>query len=430
MQTNETLKDEQLTGLINDNQKQDIEKDIDSIKQLALEKKYEDIKTLIAGLGKYKNLIDIEREIRGIKTQWDYHGISDEFYETLETFRSKISNKAEQYIPIGDIYEEYYQNIKHHDGISFINDKFDELTGGIKPGTICTIVGGPGSMKTTTAMNIAYNAIKDGFNVCYFSLEESPGVLYSKLLSRVSVDALIEPIEVSDILNMELSQKDKENLFSKVKPYLDSQPGKLFIVGETDVAQYSCFEFENKMREINNLVKERTKNIEDNKTHGIDLVVIDHVQLLKYASNGEDEFKTINKFISFFRRQSLSFLNEKREIAVMLLSQVNREGIKYALKHDGMYLMQHVAEASEIERASSYIISVYTDSMIQVSNQIKIGALKLRNAQLPVCTIVDVAEGSVYRVGLGLKKSRIYNKNEVLGLNSDVPIGGLMGIDF
>ena len=92
MQTNETLKDEQLTGLINDNQKQDIEKDIDSIKQLALEKKYEDIKTLIAGLGKYKNLIDIEREIRGIKTQWDYHGISDEFYETLETFRSKISN--------------------------------------------------------------------------------------------------------------------------------------------------------------------------------------------------------------------------------------------------------------------------------------------------------------------------------------------------
>ena len=68
-------------------------------------------------------------------------------------------------------------------------------------------------------------------------------------------------------------------------------------------------------------------------------------------------------YTSFFRQQSLSWLHEKRQISVILLSQANREGYAYAQKTDGQYLSQHVAEDSEVERASAYIISVYTDSM-------------------------------------------------------------------
>ena len=414
MNQNEDV-NEQLSGLITQEQIQTIKTTIDNIKSLTELEQYEDVKNLITYLGKYKNLIDLEREINTINTCWNTFGISDQFYESLENFRNKLNNKAEKFIPIEDVFEDYYKELKHREGISFLNKAINEITGGLLPGNLCTIVGGPGSMKTTTALNICFKAIKQGYNVCYFSLEESPQALYSKLLSRASNDVLPEPFYVSDILRNELNEKDKEILFTKVKPYLDSRPGKLFIVGETDITQYSCFEFENKMKEINILAQERTNNIENNQTHQIDLVIVDHIQLLKYSSNGEDEFKTINKFVSFFRRQALSFLNEKREIAVILLSQVNREGIKYAQKHDGAYLMQHVAEASEIERASSYIISVYSDEMTQLCQQIKIGVIKLRNGKLIPSTIVENANGSFYLVG-NVLEDEIGDSNDSLKL--------------
>ena len=92
-------------------------------------------------------------------------------------------------------------------------------------------------------------------------------------------------------------------------------------------------------------------------------------------------------------------MGEEREIIIILLSQVNREGIGYAQKHNGMYLMQHVAEASEVERASSYIITVFTDAMSQTTKLLKMGAIKLRGAQLPLDTINIFADGEYYQVG-------------------------------
>jgi hypothetical protein len=137
----------------------------------------------------------------------------------------------------------------------------------------------------------------------------------------------------------------------------------------------------------------------NNDNHGIDLIVVDHIQLLKYASNVKDEYRVMNDYVSFFRKQSLSFLDSDREISIILLSQVNREGIAYAQKHNGMYLMQHVAEASEVERASSYIITVFTDPMSQVVKLLKMGAIKLRGSQLPADLIQVYADGELYQVG-------------------------------
>ena len=105
-------------------------------------------------------------------------------------------------------------------------------------------------------------------------------------------------------------------------------------------------------------------------------------------------------YVSFFRRQALSFLNEKREVAVILLSQVNREGVTYAQRHDGRYQMQHIAEASELERSSTYVITVYADATTQLSKLLKIGAVKLRNAPLPMDTINVFADGEYYHVGI------------------------------
>jgi hypothetical protein len=173
---------------------------------------------------------------------------------------------------------------------------------------------------------------------------------------------------------------------------MDSYPGHLYPLPEQDLPDLSISAMESKFKELDALAKEETG-------HGIDLLVIDHVQLLKFAIEGVDPTTAINKYVTFFRQMALSWLHEKRQIAVILLSQANREGIAYAQKNEGQYQMQHVAEASEVERASSYIISVYMDSMLQITNQLILCAVKLRGSQMPPSVIPIYEDGSVYQVG-------------------------------
>lgn len=317
-------------------------------------------------------------------------GLTDD--DTMKIYNYLSSSESDtDYVPITENFQELYEKQEKLVGISFLCPELDSLTGGITTGQICTILGAPGSMKTTYSSNIAYNALKTGKNVLYLSLEEPARQLFSKWLSRCSLDTRT-PIPQKDIVQRNLDQKQKDILFNTVLPQFNSNEAKLYIVDEQDLPDYSLPTLESKFKEIDKLAREATG-------HGIDLLVVDHIQILKFAVSGLDTIATINMYTSFFRQQSLSWLHEKRQISVILLSQANREGYAYAQKTDGQYLSQHVAEASEVERASAYIISVYTDSMSQITNQLKLCAVKLRGAALPASVIPIYEDGSMYQVG-------------------------------
>ena len=317
-------------------------------------------------------------------------GLNDKAVEDIYKYLSLAETESGYESIVSNFREQYNKQIKIQ-GLSFQCPELDKLTGGIMPGQICTILGAPGSMKTTYASNIAYNAVKEGKNVLFLSLEEQPMQLYSKWLSRASVD-VGKPIPAQDICQKKMEEKDEKILWDEVVPYFENLPGNLYIVGEQDLSNYSLSSLEAKFKEVDKKAKEESE-------HGIDILVVDHIQLLKFAVSGLSESTVINMYVSFFRQQSLSWLHEKRGITVLMLSQANREGLAYAQKNDGMYKSQHVAEASEVERASAYIISVYTDSMIQITKQLKVGAVKLRGSQLPTSTITVYADGAVYQVG-------------------------------
>jgi hypothetical protein len=277
-------------------------------------------------------------------------------------------------------------------------------------------------MKTTYATNICYEAIKQGKNVCFLSLEETPFDIYSKLLSRVSVD-LHNNLSVQNITQHKLSEDEQKILKEKVHPYFENLRGTFYLLGESDMGDYSESTIEGKLKTIDEQLKIKSKAKQDDDNHGIDIIVVDHMQMFKYISSDvKDELQLMNSYVSFFRRQSKNFLEQGREILVILLSQCNREGIAYAQKKDGAYLMQHVAEASEIERASSYIISTYTDATMQISKQIKIGAIKLRGAALPMNTINTYADGKFYHVGEApIPKLHDYNFDDVIEETKQAP---------
>lgn len=347
------------------------------------------------------------------------HGINHP--TVMELCNQTLSNMEVEasYVPISTDFKELYNSQVEFNGYSFLCPDLDKRTGGMRAGRLCTILGGPGSMKTTIAVNICYNAMKEGANIAYLSLEESPMQLYSKLLSRVSVD-VGKPLTVQDITQNKLEERDKEILFDSVEKHLaDEVKGNMYIIGEQDLGSYDMSVIEGKMKEADMLAKTDSLKKDNGEDHGIDIVVVDHIQLLKYALKGRDEFSVINTYVSFFRQQSLSFLHQKREVLVILLSQANRDGVTYSQKHDGQFLMQHVAEASEIERASEYIISTYTDAMVQVSKLLKMGALKLRGAALPLTTINVFADGQFYQVGeTALPEQQEYGLSDV-GIDSD-----------
>ena len=337
-----------------------------------------------------KKRVFLSAKLRDLSDKAIGQGISDDDTMDLYNYLTEATTD-EEYVPITETFSELYKKQQKLEGISFLCPELDDLTGGITPGQVCTILGAPGSMKTTYSSNIAYNALKQGKNVLYVSLEEPAMQLYSKWLSRCSLDAKC-PIPQKDIVQQNLDDKQWDMLDKTVIPLFNSYPGKFFILEEQNLPDYNITTLEAKFKEVDKYAKEHTG-------HGIDLLVVDHIQLLKFAIDGSEPNTVINRYVSFFRQMSLSWLHEKRPISVILLSQANREGYAYAQKNNGEYLSQHVAEASEIERASAYIVSVYLDPMLQITNQLTLYAVKLRGSQRPSSVIPVFEDGAVYQVG-------------------------------
>lgn len=373
---------------------------LDNLKAKALDRQFDDIIPLINVLvnccSGTNDLLEKIDEFSKKVTDKDY--LTSEVKEECQQLKSELTMKKEDYFSICEHFLDLYNEKNTDIEISSLCPELDKRIGGLKAGTLSTICGGSGSMKTTYAINVALDAIKRGKNVVYISLEETPLQLFCKIASRMSVD-IGKPIPVNKILLHNLDDKESNVLCKEILPYIKSLPGNLYLLGESDLPNYDTITFEKKLKEMDKLAQKESLEKCKQKKHGIDLLFVDHIQLLKFSSSSKDEMALMNMYVSFFRRQSLSFLHEDRQIAVVLLSQANRQGIDYAKRNNGVYLMQHIAEASEIERASTNIISVYTDPMNQISKLLKLGTIKLRNAALLVEPINVYANGELYQVG-------------------------------
>ena len=377
-------------------------------------------------LSDYVHMFITQKKYRYLSTQLLYladkvrtQGLSDD--DTLNLYKYLAESEAESaYVSIVDSFKEVYEKQEKLTGVSFLSPELDKLTGGIRPGQICTILGAPGSMKTTYSSNIAYNALRDGKNILYLSLEEPAIQLFSKWLSRCSMDTKT-PIPQKDIVQQNLDKKQLTLLYDTVLPKLNSYEGKLYILDEQSMPNYSIATLESNFKNIDKIAKKETG-------HGIDMLVVDHIQIMKFGLAGLDPTTAINMYVSFFRRQSLSWLHEKRQISVILLSQANREGYAYAQKNNGRYLSQHVAEASEVERASAYIISVYTDAMSQVVGNLTLSAVKLRGSALPNSVLQVYADGSVYQVGMLVPEVNNTESMQTNNMGSDANLNDLMNM--
>lgn len=336
-----------------------------------------------------KKNLNTSKSLMELSTKVRTEGLDEKVIKQL-TDLTKVDHVKREFINIRDTFVDRYENSEFNAGIPIGIKFIDDMVGGIHKGEISVVAGFAGHCKTTAAVNAAYSALTRGQNVLYLSLEVTKDNIYSDFISRHSNSKKFK-MRIPHYGLKKKKLKDEEWDYSKsviMPDFNTSLTGKVYIIDETDLDNYKPYSLLTKFREVDKIAQKETG-------HGIDVVVIDHIQLLKFgdgsaSSNGE----VINSYISFFRQQCMDWLNSSRQVAMVILSQTNRTGYLEAKANSGKYGATAMAEANELERAATLILTVYTEAEMKDMGIAKMQILKYRdnrNDDDPTEVSIDLA---------------------------------------
>jgi replicative DNA helicase len=171
----------------------------------------------------------------------------------------------------------------------------DEMTSGLQPGDLIIIAGRPSMGKTTLAVNMAENAaLGSKKSVAIFSMEMSAESLTLRMISSLG------RINQSNLRSGRLHEEDWPRIDSAMTQlgganiFVDETPG----LSPTEI-------------------RARARRLK--RERGLDLVVIDYLQLMQVAGTKENRATEISEIT-----RSLKALAKELKVPVIALSQLNR----------------------------------------------------------------------------------------------------------
>ena len=329
----------------------------------------------------------VSEELIQALNQLDYMTIPPSSDTSFDKLRETIENQQE--------------DVNLSTGIKIL----DENNAFIKKGKISTVFAYTGSFKTMFCSNTAYNIMKNNGNVLYLSLEINKAEMYMNFLSRYSYE-FDRKISHSDIKNNALDYDDKDYLFNTIYPeFSDKLKSHLIVFDETDIPSNTYATFSKLLLQADNSFIKRTG-------HGIDLVIVDHLNLLKFDSGEKayNDYSAVNHWMSYFRKNAVNFLEQKREIAILCACQSSREGYKNAVKNK-QYDLTGIAEGNEIERSSQLVLSIFTTDRDREENRTKMQILKSRDNKPTTELLLVGLEPKYYTFGLEVEQPE-YNNDD------------------
>jgi len=216
--------------------------------------------------------------------------------------------------------------------------KLDKMTAGLKPGELIIIAGRPGMGKTALAMNIALHACAArDVPVCVFNLEMAKEELARRLLcSEGRVDG-------GRLRSGMLSREDWTRLTSAAGTLTNM---KLFI---DDTTALSIMEMRGKARRLKS-------------EHGLGLVIVDYLQLMRAGTKVESREKEVSEI-----SRSLKALAKELSIPVVALSQLNR-GVETRAGKDKRPQLADLRESGAIEQDADVILFVFREEFYDRDN--------------------------------------------------------------
>lgn len=259
----------------------------------------------------------------------------------VDIAEKKIFNLAEKrtskdFEPLGDVLERGFAQIEklfnNKGEITGVGTGFADLdakTSGFQSGDMILIAARPSMGKTTFALNIAEHvALREHRSVVIFSLEMSKEQLAYKLLcSEANVDML-------KLRTGTLEDKDWENIamaagpLSKAKIYID------------DSAGVTVMEMRSKCRRLK-------------MEYGIDLIVIDYLQLMSGGASSDNRQQEVSEI-----SRSIKALAKEMECPVIALSQLSRAPEQRA---DHRPMLSDLRESGSIEQDADIVMFLYRD---------------------------------------------------------------------
>ena len=212
--------------------------------------------------------------------------------------RGKGYVSAKQALPaLIDQIDDLYNNPNKPRGLPTGFIDFDSKTGGLRGGDLLIIAGRPSMGKSTLAINMAeHAALKQGIraSVAIFSLEMPAEQILTRMLSSVG------SVNLGNIRSGKLSEDDWPRITGATKQLQDA---KIFI---DDTPALTPTELRARSRRIK-------------REHGLDLIVVDYLQLMSVPGTKENRATEISEI-----SRGLKGLAKELSCPVIALSQLNR----------------------------------------------------------------------------------------------------------
>ena len=253
-----------------------------------------------------KKIFDISEN----KVKSDFERVSSVLSRSIEQLEQVFNNKSD---------------------VTGVETPFIDLnakTSGFQKGDMVLIAARPSMGKTTFALNLAQHAaLRCGKSVVIFSLEMSKEQLVQKLLCAEA------NISMVSFRNGDLKDSDWDNIVRSAGPLGAS---KIFI---DDTPGVTVMEMRYKCRRIK-------------LEHGIDMILIDYLQLMS-GSGSESRQQEVSEI-----SRSIKALAKEMECPVIALSQLSRAPEQRA---DHRPMLSDLRESGSIEQDADVVMFLYRD---------------------------------------------------------------------
>ncbi len=265
---------------------------------------------------------------------------NDDVQKIIELAESRIfsisqNRSVNSFVEIKDVLMEVFNHLEERamnkgglTGLTTGYNDLDRMTSGLQRSDLILLAARPSMGKTALALNITMNTVKTGASVALFSLEMSKEQYVQRIISTESM------VDSSKLRTGNLDDDDWTRLISTMSTISN------YRISIDDSASISVFEIMSKCRRL---------KIEK----GLDLIVIDYLQLMSDGTNSANRQQEISNI-----SRGLKALAREMDCPVLALSQLSRAP---ELRQDHRPIMSDLRESGAIEQDADVVLMLYRD---------------------------------------------------------------------
>ncbi len=278
---------------------------------------------------------------------------TDDIEEILEDAEKRLFNVSQtfvrdKFIHIKDVLTKTYEKITDlHDpeakekyrGIPMGFEGLDRMLSGLQNSDLIIIAARPSMGKTALALNIAQNVAHRGKSVGIMSLEMSKEQLVERMFC-----ALLQV----DSWKMRTGQLTEDD-FARIGPVMD------------ELNQYKIYiddSIGNSLPELR--AKARRLQLE----HGLDLLIIDYLQLMTSSKSGANFANRVNEISEISR--SLKALARELHVPIIALSQLSRA---VEARPNKIPILSDLRESGAIEQDADVVMMMYREDYYEEDSE-------------------------------------------------------------